>query len=79
MNNKKITVDLDALEGLAMCTAALQYGYSADTNTDEIDEDDWKELIEIAVGYCHWAGHKTPNIDREEFLSSVWNIQPEGA
>jgi hypothetical protein len=77
MNNREMTVDLDALEGLAMGTAVLRYGYTVDTDIDEITEEDWQELIDLAVGYCHWAGHKMPHIDREEFLLSVWNIQSE--
>jgi hypothetical protein len=42
-----------------------------------LTDDDWEELIESAKGYCSWAGLKSFNISKEEFLHSVWNVQTE--
>ena len=77
MNNARLVVDCDAIEGLAMGTAVLRLGFDVDTDIDEIEESDWEELIQLANDYCSWVGHKKAKLTKQDFMYSVWNLEIE--
>lgn len=76
MELKKLTVDVDAIIGLAIATAMFRGGYSDNTEPSELDDDDsWEEVASTAIDYCQWAGLKQVSISRDDILLSVWNIE----
>jgi hypothetical protein len=79
-NTKTITLNMDALIGLAIATAIFRSDYDNQTDVEDFDMDDaWDNIEELALDYLKSVGVDITNlnIDKYDIAQSFCGIDSE--
>jgi hypothetical protein len=67
-NKKSITLNMDALIGLAITTAIFRSDYDNQTDVADLEIDDaWDTIEELALDYLKWVGVDISNLSIDKY------------